>query len=215
MKHELPPNLADTFTDPLRSALVTGLEHTYEHLMTPAELPGADNTLEGVALYRTPQHWLPQDAADFGLEALMDSNALMYRVGPVLFSCQRVARTFEPIAGAFPNSYRIGLRHLRDYQSGQKLFSFMEVDYAHAPALVLAHMGNERDGLLGVYLCCPALVKNGKVKCWDFAIPLYEAQGGGDAERGTTPHAVDLPAIEPVGEPIVRPRRKRERGHGV
>ena len=211
MNNDLPDSVATTFIPDLKGALVDALETTYHELPSEDEMPGFDNTLTGLALYRLPQHWLPQLGDEFGLEVVHENNALLYRVGDQVFTCQRVSTTATSIRGAFPRSYKAGLHQFFDYQQGQHLFDFMEIDYGNEPPLVLAHMGNREDGLLGAYLCRPGLVQDGKVLSWEFAHPLLEPS----ASMLPSSEPAQVPAVEAVEEAVVRPRRERTNGAGA
>ena len=212
MNNNLPSELASSFNQPRLDALVEGLDLAYDHLPSRDEVPGFDNTLVGQSLYRLPRHWLLETAGELGVKlADENNNALLYQVGGEVFSCQRVASTAMDIRGAFPGSYKACLQYYREYRKGQGVFDFMENDYGGNPPLVLAHMGNQRDGLLAVYLCRPSVVVDGNVRAWEFA---YEVLGA-SVERKVMLSGEQVPAVEQVEEPLVRPRRERRQGPGA
>ncbi len=208
MDTELPPEVASTFSPALVDALLEGLESVYDELPTSAEMPGFDNTLAGQAIYRLPQHWLPELAGEFGVEVVHENNALIYRVGSQVFTCQRVADTAQSIRGVFPRSFKACLQYFHDYNLGQMYFDFMEVNYDVDPPLVLAHMGNRKEGLIGAYLCSPSIVEEGKIRGWAFAYELLKPK----VENTVPPSDALVPAVEEVVEAQVRPRRERSDG---
>ena len=204
MNTELPDELAQTFTPERLDCLVDGLETTYERVPSREEVPGFNNVLVGQSLYWLPGFSLPEHAADEGLELAEEANALLYRLGGVVFSCQRVSDTVTDIQGAFPRSYKA----CAQYHRGQSQFEFMEERRAESLPLVLAHMGNNRDGLLAVYLCRPSWVEDGKVRAWEFAYEVFTSS----TQRSGIPVGEQVPAVEQVEEPLVLPRREKPSG---
>jgi hypothetical protein len=108
------------------------------------------------------------------------------------------------IQGAFPRSYKACAQHY----GGQSLFGFMEEREVESLPLVLAHMGNNRDGLLAVYLCRPSWVEDGKVRAWEFAYEVFTS----NTQRSGTPVGEHVPDVEPVEAPLVLPRREKPSG---
>ena len=205
MNTDLPRPLASTFSPNLCSALLEGLEAAYEELPSRAEMPGFDNTVAGQAIYRSPHHWLPELAAEFDLEVIHENNALLYRVGSHLFTCQRVSSFTADIRSAFPRSYKAGLREFHEYHRGQMHFDFARRDHGKQPPLVLAHMGNRDDGLISAHLCRPATVEQGQIRSWEFAYELL----GAETETAPILSGESVPTVEQIAEPKVRRRRRR------
>ena len=204
MNTELPEELALVFTPERLDSLLDGLEAAYERVPSRDEVPGFNNVLVGQSLYWLPGFSLPEHAADEGLELAEEANALLYRLGGVVFSCQRVSDTVTDIQGAFPRSYKA----CAQYHRGQSQFEFMEERRAESLPLVLAHMGNNRDGLLAVYLCRPSWVEDGKVRAWEFAYEVFTSS----TQRSGIPVGEQVPAVEQVEEPLVLPRREKPSG---
>ena len=204
MNTELPEELALTFTPERFGSLLDGLETAYERVPSRDEVPGFNNVLVGQSLYWLPGYSLPEHAADAGLELAEEANALLYRLGDVVFSCQRVGQAVTDIQRAFPRSYKA----CAQYNRGQSQFEFMEEHPTESLPLVLAHMGNNRDGLLAVYLCRPSWVEDGKVRAWEFA---YEVLAP-NTQRSGAPVGEQVPAVEQVDEPQVLPRREKPSG---
>jgi hypothetical protein len=207
MDTSLPTELTSTFTSEILTRLVQGLEVAYERVPSRDEVPGFNNVLEGLSLYWLPGHSLPEYTGDMGLKRLDDATALLYQINGVVFSCQRVAHTVNDIRHAFPQSYKA----CAQYHRGQAQFEFMEGQLSESLPLVLAHMGNPRDGLLAVYLCRPSWVEDGNVCAWEFAFEVLAP----NTRRSGRPVGEAVPAVEKVDEPLVLPRREKPTGSGA
>lgn len=77
--------------------------------------------------------------------------------------------------------------------------------------VVVAHLGNPRDGLCAVYLCIPVRAESGKITGWGYAECIYKAQQGNRSIRPAAPamlppeHQVSpvVPEEVPEGDVVV------------
>ncbi len=213
MRTTIPDDLAAAFPQSVLDAFVGALRALYDNIPTSDEFAGFDNTCFGLALYRmAPEELRPALRSEgHSLKVRSEDNAWVYELDGVTFSCQRVGSTSDvEIRRAFPRNYRAPLHGMYGNDAMGAWLPFPGLDRdreasSDAPApLVLAHVGNEEDGLLAAYLCQPRWVENGHIRSWGFAVPLLECSGGTGVASARGGPAPDVPPAEQIGRAAVR-----------
>jgi hypothetical protein len=111
-----------------------------------------------------------------------------FKVGPFNLACHRVGRNAEDsIWVSFPHNYgpSAGLYY-------QQLTLPLNIELTDN--VVLAHMGNPKQGLTAVYLCIPQRVSRGTIKQWGYAQQVWVAESTGEVVP-TEPEIILKPVV--------------------
>lgn len=166
--------------------------------------PYGDPNTVGTDLYRISGNMLTEMAEQRPdlLEVVELHPGFRHRAGGFDLYCHRVANTRDDIWTSFPNSEAKVVSQCATY-----FLPGMEPDLDAGSDVVLAHMGNERDGLLSAYLCIPVRSDDGQIE-WGYAKEIFSREAGEVPASSTLPDEPP-PAPEDVEPAVVRRRVRR------
>lgn len=206
MRSEPDEHFLWTFSTDVTGRLVDGLLRAYETASEQYVVARGSNAQTfGYTLYHFAVHELDLEAAESGglIELLHRSPSFRLRVGEYRLACHRVGtHAFENIWSSFPSNDG-AIRQMVD----EPWFPGMEPTMSTARGVVIAHMGNQEDGLQAVYLCIPARERNGMIVEWGVAHQVWSADSTSIPVHDA-PMVADAAAEEIIEEPVVRRRAK-------
>ena len=206
MKSPAPKDFDETFTLDVVELLLEVLRSTYVTAIDSFDVarPYSDGHTFGTSLYRFSGHKLTEAAERFPalIRMLQEHPSFVHQVGPFRLICHRVAKEADAdIWSSFPNPDTEGVHRGATY-----FLPGLEPDLTKANTIVLAHIGNERDGLCGLYLCVPVTDDNEHLE-WGYVREIYSRAVSDDSDKmpGDLAEPVDV-------EPAVVRRRLRDKG---
>lgn len=199
-----PTKFFTTFNDEVLPLLLEAVAGAYNEAgECYAIAPNADANTYGTDLYRFAGHRLTRMAGQHPelMSVVREHPSFIHRVGDYELICHRVAKEASAnIWNSFPNPNTEGV------QRGVALFlPGLEPNLNEVTRLVLAHIGNQEDGLCAAYICFPLANASGGIE-WGYVQELYR-------KHGETPSMAfeRVPAEEvDVDAPIVQ-RRDRSK----
>ncbi len=168
--------------------------------------PYGDANTVGTDLYRIAGNMLTELAEERPemLDVVGIHPGFKHRAGAFALYCHRVANTRESIWTSFPNSEAKVVSQCASYY-----LPGMEPVLDPNSDVVLAHMGNERDGLISAHLCVPVRSDSGVVE-WGYVKEIYSKPAVAITPPPPTTTPPDEPPPVPVDvEPAVVRRRVR------
>jgi hypothetical protein len=202
----------DAFIDDIKATIVAGVQRAYDIVQERHDEDlGYNAHTFGHDVYHIGRHQLGLCCEKSGgkLARVEELKAIFrFQGGEYTLGFYKVGRSAETnIWEAFPTSDN-GTMSVNT--EGQLVLLGLEAEVMDRVDdlryVVVAHLGNPRDGLCAVYLCIPVRAENGKITGWGYAECIYKAQQGNRSIRPTAPampppeHQISPVAPEEVPE---------------
>lgn len=199
-----PDRFIRAFTPELQGLLVRAIKDTYhEACEAHAVAPNSDSVTFGTSLYRFAGHRLSRLAEEHPehIALVREHPSFLHRVGQYDLFCHRVAKRSDAnIWTSFPNP------KTESYQRGVTLFlPGMEPGLEDVNHVVLAHMGNDEDGLYSVHLCIPIKDSVGGIE-WGYTHELYQHPAESTSPMAMPSSSTPGPESVEIALPVVRRR---------
>ncbi|MEZ4225508.1 MAG: hypothetical protein R3B13_31440 [Polyangiaceae bacterium] len=200
-----------TFDSAVRQMLVDGLARAYDTAVElHDEARGSNERTFGFGVYEYAVHELAEGATDSKGRVEVASTYPSFRlnIGEFQLACHRVGKSeFEDIWGCFPNAESAAHTMVEEQLWLPGMVKHLGVE--NARKLVLAHMGNNEEGLRAVYLCSPWRTEGTRITAWVYCERLWTARQDAQLETKTQERVPD----EVIDEVVVRRRAKKVHAH--
>jgi hypothetical protein len=199
---EPPKGFDDTFNHDVIELLLEVVRSTYALAIDCFDRarPYSDGHTFGTSLYRFSGHTLTEAAERCPdlIRMVQEHPSFIHQVGSFRLICHRVAKNADAdIWSSFPNPDTEGV-----YRGATYFLPGLEPDLRNANTIVLAHIGNEHDGLCSLYLCVP-ITDDAQNLEWGYVREIYSQP---------IANVVDDDMPDPVAEPVdVEPAVVRRR----
>ena len=200
-----PAKFFTSFNDEVLPLLLEAVAGAYNEAgECYAIAPNADANTYGTELYRFAGHRLTRVAGQHPelISVVREHPSFTHRVGDYELICHRVAKEASAnIWNSFPNPNTEGI------QKGATLFlPGLEPNLDGVTRLVLAHIGNQEEGLCAVYICFPLANASGGIE-WGHVQELYRKQG---EALSTASERIAAEEVD-VDAPVVRRRDRTKK----
>lgn len=193
-----------TFTPAVKQQIVKLLRIAYDtEVEKYDESLGYNPTTFGFCVYHLAKFRLQKHLSEFsGIEfSTVDQIGALFRMhgGQYNVGVYKVGHSAQTnIWEAFPpteNGANPGKNEGQPFLGGFELSMLDDVTKNHY--VIVAHLGNPKDGLVAVYLCIPMESEHGKIKRWGYAEQIFSA----DDVLGALP--LEPTGLVPAEEPEV------------
>jgi hypothetical protein len=195
--------LRKRFTPNINEALIKIFQRAYEANSECYDpFIGHDSMVYGLMIHKSAKYFIKNLAAqELWVDIIQYNPRFLFRINDFLISAYRVGDSLETdIATAFPTNCG-GAPKLAEANQRQLLFPFMKngtrvLDDSNCRNLILAHTGNQNDGLCRLFWGMPSAIDDaGRISAWSSTCEIWRRE---DLNR-----AVPLGPIPPASKPPI------------